>query len=71
MPHTTLDPGSVVGPTPVPLRLEIGDRIDFGDSGEGTITARDGGRVFLQSPVFTGWVPEDYLLGMLSPLDED
>lgn len=51
--------------SPRPKSLAIGDEIDFGDPGVGRITARDVDRVFLESPVFTGWVTEDYLLGTL------
>lgn len=38
-----------------PAKLTVGTEIDFGDEGTGEITDRDGDRVYLKSPVFTGW----------------
>ena len=49
----------------------VGTRIDFGDPGVGVITARDDYRVFMESPVFTGWVEEEYLRSILLPIEGD
>lgn len=50
-----------------PIRLMIGTRILFGDEGEGSIIARKPGMVLLDSPVFSGWVPESSLRDELIP----
>ena len=52
-------------------RMTIGTRIDFGDSGEGRITARAEGRVFLESRDYTGWLVESWLLAQCRPQSED
>lgn len=44
-----------------PDELTIGTTIDFVDLGRSTIKARDCGRVLLESPVFDGWVDEQWL----------
>jgi hypothetical protein len=65
-------PPTVNRPTEPP-NLEIGTRIDFGDSGIGTITAKDAeaGRVFVESLVFTGWTDERWLRSVMRPNVDD
>lgn len=50
--------------------LPLGTRIEFGDSGEGRVTARDGARVFIESPEYTGWVDEAWFFAQCRPMDE-
>lgn len=55
----------------MPTSLAIGTRILMDDSCEGRITARDErGRVFLESPVYTGWLDEASFLKDLRPHDD-
>ena len=50
--------------------LATGITIEFGDEGRGVISARDGSRLFLESPVYTGWIEEAELLNLLEPNDD-
>lgn len=68
---TVIDAGNAQAKVGLGLRFEIGTKIDFGDPGEGRITARDDRRVFVESPVFTGWIDEAWLAGQLKPNEDE
>jgi hypothetical protein len=50
--------------------MTVGTRIAFGDPGEGVITSTESDRVFLASPVYTGWIKRAHLRTILCVNDE-